>query len=116
MREPVIERAGAARKGSDEGGEAFGEGATRAARIDTEEAANMQLQGDTQAIDGQIAGMTPVGAMDPSGPAVATWAGSGVTTSGDGEGEVPIARAHIVNAQTGEVGEERGDSHDSDSL
>ncbi len=62
--EPVIEFAGAAREGSNESRETFGKSTTRAARIATEEPADMELQSDVQAIDGHVTGMSPVRAMD----------------------------------------------------
>jgi len=45
MGEPVIEFASVTRIGGNEGGETLGEGTTRAARIDTEESAYMEMQG-----------------------------------------------------------------------
>lgn len=115
MREPVIERVRATSIGSEEGGEAFSEGATRAARIDTEEPADMDVQGNSQAIDRQVTWMTPVVTMDPLGSA-AVRAGSHVTAGSDGEGELPVTSANILKTQTGKMGEQGGDTHDSDSL
>lgn len=60
MGEPVSASAGTARMGSNEGGEAFGEGALRAAAIGTEEATHVQADGDAQAIDGNICGVAPM--------------------------------------------------------
>jgi hypothetical protein len=72
MDEPVTELAGAAGEGSDKGGETFTKRAPWAARIDTEEPADKELQDDGHAIDGQVTGMAPVMTMNASRPAAAT--------------------------------------------
>jgi hypothetical protein len=114
--EPVIEFAGAARDGGDEGRETLGKGAMRAARIDADESADTEVQGDVQAIDGHSTGMSPVGTMDPAGPAVAVGAGGGVAPCSQRQRELPIAGVNLLKVQTGAMGKQGSDTHDADSL
>jgi len=116
MSEPVIEFAGAAREGGDEGRETLGKGAMRAARIDADESTDKEVQGDVQAIDGYVTGMSPVGTMDPSGPTVTVGAGGGVAACSQRQSELPITSVNLLNVQTGEMGKQGSDTHDADSL
>lgn len=73
-------------------------------------------QGDVQTIDGHVTGMSPVRAMDSSGPAATVRAGSRVAACSQRESELPIAGLNLLNVQTGEMGKQGADTHDADSF
>lgn len=102
---------GAASADRSEGGEALGEDGTRARGDTTDEATDMEREGDSLSGTGAISEVAPVAAVN-TGRAMATnRTDSGAPSRADSEDDAPIADSDVVNMQASKMGKQLRETH-----
>jgi len=107
---------GATTAGSDEGGKTFSEDATGAAGIDAAKAPDVEMEGEGHTANRQIGDVALVATVDAAGATMAQGASSGAANGGRDETHAVVIHCESVNVQTGEMGEEGGNTHGNDSF
>ena len=105
-------RVGAAGMDSGEAGEAFGEDGTRARGDTTDEATDMEMEGDSLSGTGAIREVAPVTTVDTGRAATTDRTGSSAPGRVDGEDDAPVIVGKIVKAKADEVWEELRETHE----
>ncbi len=103
---------GAASADRGEGGEALGEDGARASSGATDEATDVEPEGDLASGTGAVGEAARIAAVD-TGRAMATnWTGSGAPGGTEGEDDAPVIVGEIVKAKADEVWEELRETHE----
>jgi hypothetical protein len=116
LRERGEQAVAATRTGGDEGGKALTKGPPRAGRGATEEAADVDHEGDGATAAGKIGDATLVAAMDERRGLLTERTGDRVRCRAGDERETVAFRRNVDDAQPAPLREESGEIHNEDSL